>query len=402
MDIQASTKQMEWDEDKSRKDSGLESGDVSEDSESAIVASSYSSGYDSSSGSKSKSLLKPRPTNQAGRNKEMLMVSVLKKVRCDTPKSPLSQQVSIQQPKETTKTINVAPLCKTKSSVQVDAPLKSLVKPPKPVQSSAEPVKSPPKAVEVKTQSEEEAADHPKNDTVNSTVAPAKVTYPIVDSPKATVKVEPSEALQSSETLVPVETKPIDVCVSVKPTEQPKKRKLNFEEYRNRQRAMEQKKESEVTSKDDLLSGKKTISGEIEATNSGDENPVKSTVIIKEEKDVQPVPHTSNISLTIKQEKDEMAVSNTTFSVAGNQESTPSSSHSKIATIKQEIDTVSVSEEPKNDNASKPAEEKKKQRQYRTRRMSTSSSDGSPQSKPVIKSRCASFPDFSFYIILIL
>ncbi|XP_034254611.1 serine/arginine repetitive matrix protein 2-like isoform X2 [Thrips palmi] len=394
MDIQASTKQMEWDEDKSRKDSGLESGDVSEDSEGAAVPSNYSSGYDSSSGSRSKnSLLKPRTINQGGRNKEMLMVSVLKKVRCDTPKSPSSQQNVVQQPKQTPKTKNSAPLCATKSPLQVDASLKPLVKQSKPVQSLVETVKLPPKAIEVKTQSKEVAVDHSRKDAVKSTMTPVEVPQPVAKPLKTIVKTEPPEALTPTETLVSVESKPVDVTVLTKPLEQPKKRKLNFEEYRNRQRAMEQKKESTVSPKAEPLLEKKSGSEEMEAANFKDVKPVHLTVTVKEEKNLDPVPLTSNPSVTIKQEKEEMAVCDTAVPVVDNQKSNlEPASHPKLLTVKQEKDLESapeviVVEEDSNDSNSKPVEDKKKQRQYRTRHLSTSSSDGSPQSKPVIKSR---------------
>lgn len=426
MDIQANTKQMEWDEDKSRKDSGLESGEVSEDSEGAAVASSYSSGYDSSSGSRSKnSLLKPRTPNPAGRSKEMLMVSVLKKVRCDTPKSQLSQQVSLQHPKETIISSKSAAQGNSKSLLQVDTPIKSLAKPSIPIQSPAETVKGSPKRVEVKVQPNREYGGHSKDAAVNSTSAPIQVSQPIEKSVKINIKVEPPEAILPSETPVTVETKPNEgTTISVKPLEQPKKRKLNFEEYRNRLRAMEQKKENIVSPKPELPSGLKSISTEVVATNSKGGKAVNS-VIVKEERSEESVHHTSNLSKSIKQEKDEMPVSNTAVTVADKEEVADCNTavstvvvdkvevcntvvsavgkninqenknvklepiSIKSVTIKQEknedsVPEVIVIEEDKDDTESKP---ERKQRQYRTRHMSTSSSDGSPQSKPVIKSR---------------
>lgn len=342
MDIKASTKQMELDDDKnSRKDSGLESGDVSEDSEGAIIPSGASSGCETgTTSSKSycntKSVLKPRVLNQPGRSKEMLMVSVLKKVRCDTSKSVSSQPGTVHRSPDVSKTVNISvvkPAAESTKSIKVlSKPNKASVKLPASHVKIVEPVFNP------KPVKPMESPITTIVDSFNSLTSDVKLC-------EATVNVK--SILKSDDICSkPIETSEVADHISAKPPEQPKKRKLNLEEYRNRQRAIEKERENKITPSTlnkELLTPKEAVPEEKIPADS-------TTKSIAEEN--------SNISEEIKEVKIEHAA------------------ESLNETMKEDVDP-----DPE------PTEEKRRQRQYRTRHLSTSSSEGSPQTKVVCKSR---------------
>ncbi|KAK3932097.1 Peroxisome proliferator-activated receptor gamma coactivator-related protein 1 [Frankliniella fusca] len=379
MDIKANARQKETDEEKSsRKDSGLESG---EDSEGTAATSASSVVPDLASilpKTKANSILKPRPSNQPVRNKEMLMVSVLKKVRCDTSKSP-AKQVSLlhQRPKEIPVRLPIQHVKPELNSVlkPPDALLKSVksqVKEPLDTSTHSTSPKSPQVSARIPLKQQH---SHPNKPECVVTSGDLKVKLESVEVPvKCT---SPSETMETKS----------EIQVTAKAPEQPKKRKLNLEEYRNRQKAMEQKRDTNLPS-DGL---------KLELPTPSDQNP-------------ENLQEPSKLSLTagdvtsgqvdVKEEKHSEVSAEKSKSVSGvdvkadtDVESAAESLYSNINLMKPvkeeknlEVCSESVNTTEECDANSKPAEEKKKQRQYRTRRLS-SSSEESPQKKGMNKPR---------------
>ncbi|XP_052127823.1 serine/arginine repetitive matrix protein 2 isoform X3 [Frankliniella occidentalis] len=387
MDIKASTRQKEVDDEKSsRKDSGLESG---EDSEGTAISSASGAACDLGSivpKANANSILKPRTPNQPGRNKEMLMVSVLKKVRCDT-KSPAKQVSLLQQkPKEIPKRPPVQHVKQEPSSVLKPAEVllksvKSQVK--RPLVQNVMPVKS----TDVSSLLSQQLCC--KASPKEISLAPVKPSETHVTSDKVQVKLEPQEV--SGKCAAPVETLVVkaEVQVPVKLPEQPKKRKLNLEEYHNRQKAMEQKRDNSMPS--DESKAESSVQGDQKPENlmEPSKSPLKvadvsnQQVVVKKETQKSDLP--SQISqkaspTVVKVEKDVDSVPRPTLPNVN-----PTDNVKDEKNIEVGSNTVSTTQKETDVNP-KPTEEKRKQRQYRTRRLSTSSSEESPQKKEINRS----------------
>lgn len=437
-DIKASTKMMEYEEDRaSRKDSGLESGDVSEDSEGAgaAVSSGVNSGHESGSGGPKvayNSILKPRSSNPTGQNKEKLMVSVLKKVRCDASKTPPKPQTLLRQlpPQPSPGRPNVK--C-VKSNQAMTCNVKPLSRTPQPLEPPLKPVCSSNLTEAVVKQTVSGSKPLVTPGKLPETVPLKSVKIPIESAPKEAklagtklkpasldVKTEPTEIIELSHEPSGASDSISENAASVKQPEQPRKRKLNLEEYRSRQKALEQKREEKKTCDTVKDISDKSCAGEVMLLAPTD-NVCSPPILVKMEPETMEdnvsentVPSLEPTNSVKEGEKTELTpeivcqpskvsveeVNEQELGLDNDDSANPGVVKDKKAAevlckagdscssptiVKTERDSESVTVEIQEDvdDQTKPVEEKKKQRQYRTRRISTSSSEGSPQSKKV-------------------
>lgn len=403
-DIKANTKHMDCDEDKqSRKDSGLESGDVSEDSEGALATSTNDLCCTGPKVNRN-SILKPRGSNITGRSKEMLMVSVLKKVRSDSSEASSRDTTKVHQRIAS----QPSPSMKSRNLVAIDALPKSPSKSLKPVINPADPVAVPKfersACSKLVSTSEKTAHCTPPNSVKPSPKSHGSSNTSTINPVKTEIsgseKFQPNEELKTS-VISPERLDSTPDKLAVIPPEQPKKRKLNLEEYHNRLKAIEQKRENSAlrtslltiipSPSETIIANVRVKAEKPEVASSVEKEESNQTVAEKRVIDCVPA--------VIKKEKCELKGTET-------DNECPISSNMKKENMNACMETATVRTPPADVSECNPhvtprecspvieiveeeksVEDKKKQRQYRARNLSTSSSEGSPSARGPVRSR---------------